>query len=169
MSNDLLFDFSVNKENNTIKVIRQFAANLDLVWDAWTKPEIIDQWEAPRPWHAETKSMDFREGGFRLYAMVSPEGEKKWGRIDYQKIEIKKSFSALKTFCDENGNVNPDTPRSSWNHTFNENSGTTTVEVNILYQNAAHLEMMVKYGFKEGLTMGLENLDELLLTLKKGA
>jgi len=42
MTATLLFDFTVNKENNTINIEREFAADLDLVWDAWTKPEILD-------------------------------------------------------------------------------------------------------------------------------
>jgi PhnB protein len=63
MNPNLLFDFSVNKENNTILVKREFAANLDLVWDAWTKPELLDRWWAPKPYKTETRSMDFREGG----------------------------------------------------------------------------------------------------------
>jgi uncharacterized protein YndB with AHSA1/START domain len=43
MNPTLAFDFTVDKENNTIAVKREFAAPLHLVWDAWTKPEILDQ------------------------------------------------------------------------------------------------------------------------------
>lgn len=32
-----LFDFSINKENNTIVIKREFDANLEQVWQAWTK------------------------------------------------------------------------------------------------------------------------------------
>ena len=71
MSFNLAFDFSVNKENNTINVKRVFAAALPLVWDAYTNSEILDQWWAPKPWKARTKTMDFREGGHWLYAMGS--------------------------------------------------------------------------------------------------
>jgi uncharacterized protein YndB with AHSA1/START domain len=57
-------------------VTREFDANSDLVWKAWTTAELLDQWWAPKPYRAETKSLDFREGGVWLYAMVSPENEK---------------------------------------------------------------------------------------------
>ena len=73
MTATLLFDFIVNKENNTINIEREFAAGLDLVWDAWTKPEILDQWWAPQPFRTKTKSMDFREGGSWHYAMIGPD------------------------------------------------------------------------------------------------
>jgi PhnB protein len=90
MKNNLLFNFIINKENNTVNVEREFAANLDRVWDAWTKPEILDQWWAPKPYKAVTKSMDFREGGMWFYYMLSPENQKHWRKNNYQKIQVKK-------------------------------------------------------------------------------
>src|SRR5690606_24689155 len=106
MKPNLLFDFTVNKENKTIHVTREFDANLELVWEAWTNPEILDQWWAPKPWRTETKSMDFREGGHWLYAMVGPKGEKHWNMAQYISIENEKYFKAKDGFCDENGNIN---------------------------------------------------------------
>ena len=83
LNSNLQFDFIVNKENNTVNVKREFAADLELVWEAWTNPKILDQWWAPKPYRTETKSMDFREGGMWLYAMISPQDEKHWCKNDY--------------------------------------------------------------------------------------
>jgi uncharacterized protein YndB with AHSA1/START domain len=66
MNSNLLFDFTVNKEEKTIHITREFAASLELVWRAWTTPELLDQWWGPQPWRAETKTMDFRQGGYWL-------------------------------------------------------------------------------------------------------
>ena len=55
MTNDLLFDFTVDKTTKTVFVNREFAASLSLVWDAFTKQEILDQWWAPKPWEAGSK------------------------------------------------------------------------------------------------------------------
>jgi uncharacterized protein YndB with AHSA1/START domain len=44
MKSNLLFDFTVDKTTNTVFVNREFAAELSLVWDAFTKQEILDQW-----------------------------------------------------------------------------------------------------------------------------
>lgn len=158
----LLFDFSVNRENKTISVKREFAASPELVWDAWTKPELLDQWWAPRPYQTVTKSMDFREGGSWLYAMVSPEGEKHWCRADYIRIEPKKFFSALDAFCDEQGNLNTDFPRSQWSNTFSGTESLTTVSIVIQYKELEDLEKIIELGFKEGFTMALGNLDKML-------
>jgi uncharacterized glyoxalase superfamily protein PhnB/uncharacterized protein YndB with AHSA1/START domain len=162
MTSSLLFDFSVDKEKNIINVNREFAANLELVWDAWTKPEILDLWWAPKPYRSETKSLDFREGGRWLYAMISPQNEKHWCRADYQKIKLKKSYSALDAFCDDNGNINTGFPRSQWTNVFKENAGTTTVSVSIKYEQLSDLEKIIELGFKEGFTMALENLDHYI-------
>ena len=67
--NNLLFDFTVDKSKKTVFVNREFAAELSLVWDAFTKQEILDQWWAPKPWESKTKAMDFKVGGHRFYAM----------------------------------------------------------------------------------------------------
>jgi uncharacterized protein YndB with AHSA1/START domain len=158
----LNFDFTVNKENNTVNVKREFAANLDLVWEAWTNPEILDQWWAPKPYRTETKSMDFKVGGSWFYSMISPEGEKHWCRADYKHIDLLKSYSGLDAFCDENGNINELMPRSLWNNMFNTKGEITEVEITIKYKSLEDLEMVIKLGFKEGFTMAMGNLDQYI-------
>lgn len=162
MNNALLFDFQVNKGTNSIHVEREFAADLDLVWDAWTKAELLDQWWAPKPFKAVTRSMDFRVGGRWLYYMLSPKDEKFWCRVDYHKIETKKSYAAKDGFCDEDGNLNPDFPRSQWSNIFREGVGSTTVSVTVQYEKLADLEKIISMGFKEGFSMALENLDQYI-------
>ncbi|MEJ7847388.1 MAG: SRPBCC domain-containing protein [Pyrinomonadaceae bacterium] len=89
MKNDLLFDFIVDKPTKTVTVTREFAAGRDLVWDAYTKQELLDQWWAPKPWESRTKVMDFSVGGRRFYAMVSPEGQERWSVQKYTSITPK--------------------------------------------------------------------------------
>lgn len=162
-----LFEFTVDKGSNTVNVKREFAANLDLVWNAWTKPELLDQWWAPKPYRTETKSMDFKEGGMWLYAMISPSNEKHWCKNDYHKIDWQKSFTGLDAFCDENGSVNQDMPRTIWTNVFSVTGDKTLVTITAKYDSLADLEKIIELGFKEGFTMALGNLDELLLTFNK--
>lgn len=162
MNTHLRFDFSVDKDTHTVRVQRAFAAQLDLVWDAWTKPDLLDIWWAPEPFKTKTKSMDFREGGSWLYAMVSPEDVFYWARADYQKIDNKHSFSALDAFSDENGNISEGSPRALWTNVFVEGTGTTTVDITIEYNSLEDLEKVIAMGFKEGLTATLTNLDRYI-------
>ena len=66
MKNDLLFDFTIDKAAQTVYITRGFYADLSLVWDAFTKAEILDQWVAPKPWTSKTKYMNFEVGGKRF-------------------------------------------------------------------------------------------------------
>ncbi len=165
MNSNLLFDFSVNRESRTIRVKREFAANLKLVWDAWTKPEILDQWWAPGPWRAETKSMEFKEGGTRLYAMIGPNGERHWAIFNYHKIEKLKYFTGLDGFTDADGVLNTQLPRTNWKVSFIDRGETTLVETVLTFDNVEQLETLIRMGFKEGFTIALEGLDELLPAL----
>lgn len=167
MTYNLAFDFSVDKENKKITVKREFAAELPIVWDAYTKSEILDLWWAPKPWKARTKSMDFREGGSWLYAMVGPEGETHWALINYHTIQPQKKFTGLDAFADDKGNVNKELPQSRWEVTFTGKGEITLVESQIFYDDLDQLEKVIEMGFKEGLTMAMEGLDELLPSLKK--
>ncbi|OYU79231.1 MAG: ATPase [Flavobacterium sp. BFFFF1] len=159
---NLAMDFSVDKENNKIHVKREFAAYVNNVWDAWTKAELLDQWWAPKPYIAKTRSMDFSEGGTWFYAMIGPQGEEHRCRADYQTISPQQSFTGLDAFCDEHWNTNTDFPRTKWDVAFHQDGEYTVVEVVMTYEKLSDLEMIIQMGFKEGFTMALGNLDELL-------
>ncbi len=166
MNNHLFFNFSVNKQDHTINVKREFNAQLELVWKAWTTAELLDQWWGPKPWRAETKTMDFREGGSWHYAMVSPEGEKHWAKSSYISIKKEKSFTAKDAFCDEEGIINPSFPQNLWENLFIANDAQTTVTVTLRFDKLEDLEQTIAMGFEEGFTTGLNQLDELLIKLQ---
>lgn len=165
MNSNPLFDFIVNKETNTVNIKREFGAGLELVWEAWTNPEILDQWWAPKPWMSKTKHMDFMVGGRRFYAMVSPEGQEHWSVQEYISISPKTNFKMLNAFADKD--ENRDLPGSEWDLDFSEQNGTTTLHVSIYNESRERMERMIEMGFKEGFTMTLNELDTLLSTLKK--
>lgn len=167
MKHTLQFDFLVDKEKNTITVKREFAANRQLVWDCYTKSELLDQWFAPKPFTTKTKSMQFREGGHWIYAMIDPDGKEYWGRTDYLKIKPIENYTALDAFSDETGEPNPDLPRAKWNVSFEDHGDHSLVETVVTYNSLADLETVIQMGMKEGLTSTLEKLDEFLLELKK--
>ncbi|MFD2918817.1 SRPBCC domain-containing protein [Terrimonas rubra] len=163
----LQFDFLVDKEKNTITVKREFAAGRSLVWDCYTKSELLDQWFAPKPFTTKTKSMDFSEGGHWIYAMVDPEGTEYWGRTDYTKIQPIDFYHSLDAFCDAEGNVNPEMPRAEWEVTFTDLNNNALVQTIVTYKSLADLETVIQMGMEEGLKLTLEKLDELLLVLNK--
>ena len=82
----------------TLTIDRTFNAPIKLVWEAWTNPEILDQWWAPKPYISKTKFMDFKVGGRRFYAMVSPEGQEGWILQEYRSITPKTHFKLYNAF-----------------------------------------------------------------------
>jgi uncharacterized protein YndB with AHSA1/START domain len=165
--NSLLFDFTVDKSTNTVSIIREFAAGLPLVWDAFTKKEILDQWWAPKPLISRTKSMDFRVGGRRFYAMVSPEGQELgWQIQEYTSISPKINFKFLSVFADKD--ENPHLPGSNWDLNFSEQNDMTKVSITIHNDSLERMEKMIEMGFKEGFTMTLNELETLLKNLNHG-
>lgn len=158
----LFFDFTVDKENNTINIKREFAGNRALVWDCYTKSEILDKWWMPHPWKSRTKSMDFREGGKWHYAAVGPNGEEHWSITTYVKIEPQKMFLANDAFCDADGTINTTMPQSKWTMNFTDMGKNTLVHGIMQFPDMAQLEQNLAMGFKEGLIMAMENLDKML-------
>ena len=163
MNIDLLFDFSVNKENKTVHILREFNAGLELVWDAWTKVELLDQWWGPKPMVAKTKVMNFEVGGRRFFAMVSPEGQERWFLQKFISINPKNNFKTYNAFADKD--ENPELPGSDWDYNFSEQNGITKVSITIFNESLARMEKIAE-GFRDGFTTALLQLDELLLTLK---
>ncbi len=170
MSNNLLFDFTVDKAAKTVYITREFAAELSLVWDAFTKAEILDQWIAPAPYVSRTKYMNFEVGGKRFYAMVSPEGQERWAIQEYTSITPKTNFKMYNAFADKD--ENPELPGSEWDYNFSEHPDShrdgpdgyrvTKVSITIFNESFDRMEKMIEMGFAEGFKMTIDNLEKLL-------
>jgi len=164
MSTNSSFNFRVDKSKKTVYVTKEFAAGLSLVWDAFTKKELLDQWWAPKPFLSKTKVMEFKVGGRRFYAMVSPEGKQMWQLQQYTSITPKTNFKFLSVFADED--QTPHLPGSDWDLSFTEENGRTKVDISIYNESLERMERMMVMGFKEGFTATLNELDSILTSLK---
>ena len=165
MKHNLQFDFIVDKENNQLTLRREFLASRQLVWDCYTKSELLDQWFAPIPMTTKTKSMDFREGGHWHYAMVDTNGTEYWGYTEYLTIKPIDFYTSLDAFSNEQGQVNKELPRAKWLVSFSDKSNNTLVETIVQYNSLSDLEKVIQMGMEQGMKLTLEKLDELLATL----
>ncbi|MDR3694675.1 SRPBCC domain-containing protein [Mucilaginibacter sp.] len=165
MNSDLLFDFSVNKGNKTVYMTREFNADLELVWEAWTTAELLDKWWGPKPFVTKTKVMNFEVGGRRFFAMVSPEGQERWFVQKYTAISPKTNFKTYNTFAD--ADESRELPGSDWDYNFSEQNGKTKVSITIYNESLARMEKMIEMGAIKGCAAQFENLDELLETLSQ--
>lgn len=167
MKNNLQFDFTADKEKNTLTIRREFLADRGLVWDCYTKSELLDRWFAPAPLTTKTKSMDFSEGGHWHYAIVEPNGTEYWGYTEYLKIKAIDFYTALDAFSNAQGEINKDLPRSEWLVTFLDKGTNAIVETVITYKSLSDLEKVIAMGMEQGMIATLQKLDELLLSISK--
>lgn len=166
MNNTLQFDFTVDKAAKTVFITREFDADQSLVWDAFTKAELLDQWVAPKPWTSKTKYQDFKVGGKRFYAMVSPDGTmERWAIQTYTSISPKTNFKMFNAFADKD--ENPEPQGSDWDYTFSEQNGKTKVGIAIYNESLERLEKMIEMGFTEGYKASMVNLENLLTSLSQ--
>ena len=164
MKKELLFAFTVDKAAKTVFITREFDAELSLVWDAFTKKEILDQWTAPEPYKAKTKHMNFVVGGRRFYAMVGPDGQEKWAIQKFTSITPKTNFKMYNAFADKD--ENPELPGSEWDYNFSEQNGITTVSITVYNESFERMERLLE-GFKLGFTATLKQLEGLLASLSQ--
>ncbi|MCU0445310.1 MAG: SRPBCC domain-containing protein [Microscillaceae bacterium] len=165
--NRLQFDFLVNKEDHTLSIVREFEAEKQLVWDCYTKPELLEQWFAPKPFTAKTKSMDFRNGGHWHYAMISPEGDEYWGYTEYYDVQPIDEYKTLDAFSDSEGTINQSLPTAHWHVQFAEKGKNALVSTTVRYASLNDLEQVINMGMQEGMESTLTRLDELLNILKQ--
>jgi PhnB protein len=154
--------FEQDSTGTRLRVTRYFNDIPQNVWDAWTQPAMLQQWWAPKPWRAETKSMDFRAGGRWMYVMVGPDNARHCCRADYTEVSPIERFTGIDGFCDEEGNMLPNFPPTTWHNTFSADGEGTVVTVTMEFSSPEALQAILQMGFREGFTMAHENLDALL-------
>ena len=159
-------EFIVDKEARTVTITKEFAFERSLVWDAYTKPELLDQWWAPKPFTSRTKAMDFEVGGRRFYAMVSPDGSERWAVQKYTSITPKTNFKLFNAFADKDENL--EFPGSDWDLNFSEQDGKTKVSISIYNESLERMERVIAMGFQQGAEAQLNNLEDLLGKLTQG-
>ena len=151
-----------NFKEKTIIVSREFDAPIEKVWQAYTDSSLLDQWWGPSPWRAETKRMNFKPGGYWLYAMVGPGGERHWARMNYIAIDHLKGYDIEDAFCDEEGNLSTDMPVSRGRMSFSKTVNGTRVDFKMIYATETDVQKIVEINFEQSITVCLDQLEEQL-------
>jgi len=161
MTNNFVFETDLTAKK--IHITREFNAPVEKVWKAWTEPALLEKWVVLKHWTAETKIMDFTVGGEWIYAMISPEGTKHWVYAQFTAIENGNTISTIGRFCDAEGNPILDGPKSYRDTKFATiDANRTKIDMVISFEEESTLKMFIDGGFKEGISMTLDLLDELL-------
>jgi uncharacterized protein YndB with AHSA1/START domain len=142
-----------------IDITREFDAPRDLVFRAYTDPELLIQWLGPRKYKMTIDKYDVRDGGQWRYVHSDDEGNA-WG---FHGVfhGSQTPDGMLQTFEFEGwpGNV------SLESLVLEERDGKTVVRNHSVYQTVEARDAMVESGMDSGVNEGYERLDELLVRL----
>ena len=163
MTNNFVFEANVPAKK--IYLSREFNAPIDKVWQAFTVPELLAKWVAPKPWKVEDQTWDFAVGGVSKYAMVSPEGQVHWMYDEFTAIESGSRIATTGMFCDAEGNPNKDGSKSYTETKFFAIEGNRTrIETTHIFDSEDTIKWFVEGGFKEGTAATYAQLDEVLVS-----
>lgn len=142
-----------------IIITREIDAPRSKVWQAYTDPDLVMQWQGPRGYKGEATAWKLKPGGGWAFTHTNPEGES----FDFRGffIQVKPEERLVQTFefVPMEGHISLDTA------IFEElDNGTRTKITGIsVFQTPEDRDGMIQSGMEKGVREGYERLDELLV------
>lgn len=155
---------TVNKEARQLIMEREFEAPRELVWKAWTTPELLEQWWGPKNWETKVHSMNFQPGGQWKYCMHEQGGQNmvSCGVATFREIEAPEKMVYTDQFSDEAFVISEEMPTLEIINVFEDHGERTKLVSSTTFGTIEELEKVVEMGVEEGFSQQLERLDELL-------
>jgi uncharacterized protein YndB with AHSA1/START domain len=138
-----------------VRLTRVFDAPRQMVWDAFTKPELMKRWFGPRGWSLVECTIDLRVGGGWRFILQGPEGQKMGMRGAYREIKEPERSVHVETFDDYPG-------ESIVTAVFTETGGKTTMEATVAYASKEVRDAVIQSGMEHGAAESYDKLAELL-------
>ena len=141
-----------------IVLTRVFDAPRRLVFDAFTKPELLKRWFGPRGWSLAVCEVDLKVGGSFRFVLEGPDGKRMGMRGVYREIVSPERSVHMESFDDFPG-------ESQVTTVLVEQGGKTTLTATVLYSSAEVRDAVIKSGMEHGAAESYDKLAELLPTL----
>lgn len=90
-----------------VTVTRDFDVPPELIWKAWTKPDLLKKWWGPKDFSCPYCKMNLWVGGKYLICMRSPQGRDYWSTGVYKEIKEIEKLILTDSFADKEGNIVP--------------------------------------------------------------
>ncbi|RDW16354.1 polyketide cyclase [Oceanobacillus arenosus] len=158
-----------------IKITHTFHAPRDLVFQAFTESEHLQNWWGPKGWKFNVSKSDIHSGGTFHYSQKPADGDIMWVKFEYSEIIAPEKIVYTNIFSDEEGNAlrapfDANWPLETLNTiSFNEDGGKTilTMFVNPVTTTVEETQTIEASQaiIQEGFTGTFEQLDEYLLTI----
>jgi uncharacterized protein YndB with AHSA1/START domain len=146
-----------------ILIAREFDAPKELVWKAWTTPELVKQW-----WHANrgevtVAEIDLRVGGTWRYVSVTDDGFEVAFHGEYREIEPYDRLVSTEAY---EGVPNPDENATVNTMTFEENDGRTTVTILVEAPSKQVRDAIIESGMEAGMQDALDLMEQVAISLR---
>lgn len=137
---------------------RIFNAPRELVFQAWTNPNLLEQWFCPTGFSVDFCEVNAQPGGFFRIHMRSPEGIIYPTKGEYREIVPPVRLVYLDTWDDDRAH-NPEVQTIV---TFEEEGNKTHVTLYSIFSSEQHRNEVLSQGAKDGWKMFLDNLEKVL-------
>jgi len=138
-----------------VMMTRVFDAPRSLVFEAFSKPELLKRWFGPRGWSLETCEVDFRVGGGFRFVLRGPDGKTMGMRGEYREIAPPERSVHMESFDDYPG-------ESQVTAVFTEEGGRTTLRATVLYASKEVRDIVLASGMDHGAAECYDRLAEIL-------
>lgn len=145
-------------ENRTLTLERTFNAPIELVWEAWTKPEHIANWWGPKGMELKVVEHEFKEGGKWKYSMEMPDGNEFISDGEYLEIvEPERIFSTA--------NFRPMTEGVEMRAYFEGQGDKTRFTFKTIHATEEYCRQQEKMGFYNGWGSAFDRLENFVSSL----
>lgn len=138
-----------------VVMTRVFDAPRRLVYDAFSKPELLRRWFGPRGWELAVCEVDLRVGGGFRFVLRGPEGQMMGMRGTYRELAPPDRSVHVESFDDYPG-------ESIVTTEYREHAGKTTLVVTVTYPSREVRDAVVQSGMEHGAAESYDRLAEVL-------
>jgi len=153
----------------SIEISREFAAPRGLVWDAWTRPELLRRWYGgPSGWRLDECDIDLRVGGAWRYLIRHESGQTMEQSGVYRVVDTGHTLVTSETNddCDARAGA----PEAVTTTEFEDvGGGRCLLVVTMLLATTELRDAVLTSGMERGLTASYDRVDRLVLELDAGA
>ena len=141
--------------NRTLTLKKVINAPVRLVWEAWTNPEHVVQWWAPKGMKINVAEHDFRVGGKWKYSMPMPDGNLFISEGQYLEIEPYKTIVTTADF-------KPMTEGVELHVLFEEDGDKTNFTFSVVHATEEYCKQQEKMGFYNGWGSAFDRMETLI-------
>ncbi len=160
---------TTDPEALTMTLVAEFPVPVERLWGAFADPRQLERFWGPPGYPATFDTYDLRPGGIAHYWMTSPDGERFFGRWDFETIDAPHRIVARDSFADAQGEIDTTVPTGLMTLTFESTASGSRLTTVSASPTAEALEQVIAMGQVEGMTQAFGQLDTVLADLREYA